>query len=387
MAKTKKTRWDEHPSIIVVNGKPRLKVFEEYFVEEDLPKFKKLTEAEAAAAKEVDGKMPSLESGGALMPNWQAREDVQPRETDLQAAHNAQWTRSRYVMLRTGNNLSGDTNHGIGPLHQAIKTAKAWLAGLSDGAKTPEPLSVEEAFALAKGESIVVTTEELLRSRAIAAALVRRFEQTCQYGMARKVRDHLDVLAAKIALAERGMCRYITEEQAIEFMTKAERGVQVEFLRYYPEVIPVDVSAKVAECNLAFLFDNYVVMYYSTNVKPVRLLEEEVDEAERHKRRDPILFGTLRGSRNLYYVADWVYKDDDLTLETVEKAIGTIPTLKDERIEDSQLKISELLHDATDRADKDIAEARDRGQILPLKELPEPSPGTDVPDAPDAPAE
>lgn len=359
----KRIKWESHPSVTLVNGKPRLKVFEEYFVEEDLPKFKRLLARpgggdDSKAAEDV----MSLESS-AIVPGWHTGEGVALRETDLQAAKAAKWNRNRYVALKAGRMTSGEKG-GNSPFMSAVRSTAAWLKRLVS--RKEMPISVEDAFGLAKDREIVVTTEELLRSRAIAAALIRRFEETCQFAMAKKVRGHLDVLAAKLALAQRGMCRYLTEDQAIEFMTKAERGVQVEFLRYYPEVIPADVGAKIAECNLALLFDNYVVMYYSTKVDPVRLLEE-VDEHERHRRRDPILFGTLRGSRELYYVADWIYKDDDLTLETVEKAIGTIPTLEDERIEDSQFKLSELLHEVKESVDRELAEARDTGRLLNLE--------------------
>ena len=357
----KRIRWEDHPSITLVNGKPRLKVFEEYFVEEGLPKFQKLLDDDMKHSKEPSG--PDDVHGSAIVPGWHSGDGVEPRETDLQAAKNAKWTRNRYVALRAGLRSSGETGKRS-PFMDSIRKIASWFT-LRDPYQPA--VSVEDTFRLVKDSEITVTTEELLKSRAIGVALIKRFEQTCQFGMAKKVTDHLDVLAAKIALAERGMCRYLTEDQAIEFMTKAERGVQVEFLRYYPEVIPADVGAKMAECNMALLFDNYVVMYYSQDVKPVRLLEEDVDELERHKRRDPILFGTLRGSRDLFYIADWTYKDDDLTLEVVEKALGTIPTLENERIADSQLKVSELIHDLTIDVDRAIAEARDRGILVNLE--------------------
>ena len=385
MAKVKRMRWDKHPSVIVVNDKPMLKVFEEYFVEEDLPKFQKILREDAEKSRksakggnELALADPVDANGFGINPTWLEGEGVQPRATDLHAAKEAKWQRNRYVRLRL-DGRAGDANstdRGVGRFRKALRAAKSWFQ--DKATPSEEGVSVEETFRLVKEDELYVTTEDLLRSRGIATALVDRFRKTCQFAMAKKVEDHLSVLAAKINLAQHDMCRYITEEQAIEFITKAERGVQVEFLRYYPEVIPNDVAAKMAQCNLAMLFDNYVVMYYSKDVKPARLLEEEIDEQERHKRRDPILFGTIRGDRNLYYVADWVYKDDDLTLATVEKAIGTLPTLKDEKIADSQYRIEELMHEATDAIDKAIAQARDTGHFILLPEtrpqLPPPPP-------------
>ena len=37
--------------------------------------------------------------------------------------------------------------------------------------------------------------------------------------------------------------------------------------------------------------------------------------------RDPILFGMIEGSRRLYFVADWVTDDDDLTLEKLNLVV------------------------------------------------------------------
>jgi len=377
MAKKKRIRWEDHPSVTLVNGKPRLKVFEEYFVEEGLPKFQKLFEEERANKPAQHANMMNdpivLDSSNSIRPAWLEGEGVQTRESDLQAAHGAKWARNTYMRLRLGNDPNSQSQTKRSRFKQAVRNAVEWVTGKV--AKEPEGVSVEETFRLAKEDELYITTEELLRSRAIAASLVRRFEKTCQYGMAKKVDDHLNVIAAKIALAQHDMCRYLTEEQAVEFITKAERGVQVEFLRYYPEIIPNEVAAKMSACNLAMLFDNYVVMYYSKDTKPVRLLEEEIDEEERHKRRDPILFGTIRGDRNLYFVADWVYKDDDLTLATVEKAIGTLPTLKDERIADSQYKIEELLHDVQDTVEREIAHAKDIGAFIELEPRSTPAEG------------
>lgn len=381
MAKVKRIRWNKHPSVTTVNGEPRLKVFEEYFVEEELPKFQKLLDAEK------DGGKSDKQTGDSDMANdfglvtvdiTMEGDGVPGRSTDLQAAKEAKWTRNRYIRLRVDGHVDSSVDRS-GGFRATIRAVRNWFTNAVDKRPQPDAMSVEETFRLVKEDELYVTTEDLLRSRGIAAALVRRFKDTCQFGMAKKVEDHLNVLAAKINLAQHDMCRYITEEQAIEFITKAERGVQVEFLRYYPEVIPNDVAKEMAKCNLALLFDNYVVMYYSKDAKPARLLEEEIDEAERHKRRDPILFGTIRGDRNLYYVADWVYKDDDLTLTTVEKAIGTLPSIKDEKISDSQYRIEELLREAIGGVNAAIAEAKDTGKFIELEPPPPPSPADNPP--------
>ena len=112
------------------------------------------------------------------------------------------------------------------------------------------------------------------------------------------------------------------------------------------------------------VFDNYCVMYYdpeweswgSGNVRAQeseqisireQMRKEERDKAERQHQadlerrrreaaieeqrrrnartsywtRDPILFGMIEGSRRLYFVADWITDDDDLTLEKLNLVV------------------------------------------------------------------
>ena len=42
MATGTREKYTEHPSIAVINGTPRLRVFEDFFIEEGLPKWRKI---------------------------------------------------------------------------------------------------------------------------------------------------------------------------------------------------------------------------------------------------------------------------------------------------------------------------------------------------------
>ena len=53
----KRERYTEHPSITVINSTPKLRVFEEFFVEENLPKWRKIKIRIDAEDKSIrDGK-------------------------------------------------------------------------------------------------------------------------------------------------------------------------------------------------------------------------------------------------------------------------------------------------------------------------------------------
>ena len=55
------------------------------------------------------------------------------------------------------------------------------------------------------------------------------------------------------------------------------------------------------------------------NVKGTVYKETAYEEA---KRRDPIIFGVIAGSKKLYYVADWIDEYCDLTLDAFVDALG-----------------------------------------------------------------
>lgn len=106
----------------------------------------------------------------------------------------------------------------------------------------------------------------------------------------------------------------ITEEQVVEFIKKTEKGVQIAYVSNFIRPIPLEVIELKQKADKLLVFDNYCVMFYDPEEKSYKKTKEE-EEAERRKKADPILFGMISGSRNLYYVADWIDEYCNLTLD------------------------------------------------------------------------
>ena len=107
----------------------------------------------------------------------------------------------------------------------------------------------------------------------------------------------------------------ITEEQLINFSKKmTTKDVCLTYIKNFTRPIPEDVVEKLVEANKLEVFDNYVIMHYDPKKKAVKPTEKEIAK-ETIKKRDPILFGVISGSRKLYYIADWIDEYCDLTLE------------------------------------------------------------------------
>jgi len=122
-------------------------------------------------------------------------------------------------------------------------------------------------------------------------------------------------------LKAEGFYYKITEEQLVNFVKKTEKGVRLDYIKNFTRNIPEEVLAKKIKADSLLVFDNYCVLYYDPNVKSYKLTKEEKDEIRR-KKSDPILFGMINDSHNLYYIADWIDDYCDLTLEEFIKVSG-----------------------------------------------------------------
>lgn len=123
-------------------------------------------------------------------------------------------------------------------------------------------------------------------------------------------------------LASRGAYYAISEQRVVDFAKKTERGVELTYLKNFTRPIPQESIDKVIKANEYEVFDNYVVMHYDP--KGEHRAETRKEEA---KRKDPIIFGVIAGSRKLYYITDWIDEYCDLTLD---KFVDTLGTTKDE---------------------------------------------------------
>ena len=113
------------------------------------------------------------------------------------------------------------------------------------------------------------------------------------------------------------MTKCISEANILKFADKCEKGLKLDWIRNFTRVIPDEVIKQKIRCDELELFDNYVVLYFDPDNKATKLTKEEIE-----KKKDPILFGVMRGSRKLYFVGDW--KDDlcDLTFDQIVKQMS-----------------------------------------------------------------
>ena len=127
------------------------------------------------------------------------------------------------------------------------------------------------------------------------------------------LRDKKDGVLAEAKLLEVGEIKYVTEEDVVKFYKKANLGskmLKMTWMKNYARMIPDEVIAEKKKYDVTELFDNYVIMHFDKYDTSTQMTKAEVEKA-----KDPILFGVLKGTRNLYFIGDWIDEYCDLTLD------------------------------------------------------------------------
>lgn len=117
-----------------------------------------------------------------------------------------------------------------------------------------------------------------------------------------------------------GYNRYISEEDLLKFAKESKKQLSLDYIKNYMGVIPDDVLDKKLKMDMLEIFDNYVVLHYDPDKKNSEMTKQEKEVA-----KDPILFGVLCGSKKLYYIADWIDENCDLTWKDLEEFFEETP--------------------------------------------------------------
>jgi len=142
-------------------------------------------------------------------------------------------------------------------------------------------------------------------------------EKSGQTALKERLIDNLVVNKYESVLYAKGLYKAINENAVVMLAENSEKAISLDYIKNYGKMIPVDVIRKKIEIDKLHIFDNYCVMYYDPDGKTYIETKEEEE-----KRKDPILFGLIKGSKKLYYICDWVDEYCDLTLDKVVEIVG-----------------------------------------------------------------
>jgi hypothetical protein len=147
------------------------------------------------------------------------------------------------------------------------------------------------------------------------------------------LRDKKDGVLAEAKLLDVGEIKYVTDEDVVKFYKKANLGskmLKLTWMKNYARMIPDDVITEKKKYDTTELFDNYVILHFDKHDNSTQMTKAEVEKA-----KDPILFGVLKGTRNLYFIGDWVDEYCDLTLD---KFLSTLEMEEARKLSEESMK-------------------------------------------------
>ena len=274
------TQYTQHPCIETTTGQPRLKIFQYFYKELTLPKYMK------GHSSSIDMDTSSLlDSMSANASSFQSNNDA--------------WNNERYILSVT----------------KSVK--RKIFDKIIDLFIERQKEPVETTFDKIKNAKGALS-EDMQTMIEVVTRLANRASKNGQTALVEELKKKLNALAGELTLVKNGYLEYVSEEKMIEFFLKCKKGVRIDFIRNYTGLIPFPVAEKKDKVDQLMVFDNYCIVHYDPNLEAFKVAD--LDRAV-IKKRDPILFGMIEGSRRLYYVADWVTDTDSLTLEELNLVV------------------------------------------------------------------
>lgn len=246
-------------------GRATLRIFEDFQVDRSLPKH--------AGELAVQSGTVALTSGGFLTLN-----NVTWGSIDSLPARSSLWQRLWAALCN--------------------RTVEIYLK------RTAVP--VEETFAaiIGRGRKLEVLEGRLEAHRAAVAEARAMGQQALVEQL--EGRTHMAEMEAMLFAA--GHREFIEEETLIDFAAKCEKGLRLDWVKNFTRLIPHGVRTRKTRMDALKVFDNYAVLSYDPEAKGSALTAAEIE-----KKKDPILFGLIKGSTRLYHVGSWKDEFCDLT--------------------------------------------------------------------------
>lgn len=291
----------------MISDRNKLLVFEDFRVDRTLPKYQQKPKSNTLDLRKQS------KSGD----NDEMMSDEDIGNTQFQVSQDIVWAEGE-----TFNIVPMDPNGfaGGGPSRRsALRRFFAWIMSLFSEAmplQLPQPtLTIQEFFGSVKNtaQELVIVKE---RADGYEQALLNA-KRAGQHALCEQLEAGINAFKMETQLLAQGLPKYIDEADIVSFVKQAKRGLRLDYVRNFARVIPQAIVDTKAKLDAIGVFDAYVVLHYDPDAKSYAETQRE-----RAARKDPILFGLMKGKRRLYFVGDWVDELCDLTLDQIAETLG-----------------------------------------------------------------
>jgi len=155
--------------------------------------------------------------------------------------------------------------------------------------------------------------------------LEKAFYQAMENGQNALGEKIINILARETresAIYAKGIRHFIERDDLTKHKRNIKGGhISDTLLKDFTRVIPKNVLAKKEK--VKDVFDDFVIYHY-WNEEAEKKIEkkQEITPDEKAKLRDPVLFGIIKETNRLYFIADWEDEFCDLTFSEIIDAIG-----------------------------------------------------------------
>jgi len=208
-----------------------------------------------------------------------------------------------------GGTFEADDGNSTTPVFRKIK--KSFLNSKIFSRKKPVKYFFKAIFENAKQvEKFNADSKELKDN-------IEKAQKLGQTALVEKFKDTLTVKLLENQLVALDSVKYISEQDLIKFVLQSEKGISLTYISNFTKIIPDTVADKKDKMDDFKIFDNYAILHYDPEGSSINLTKKEIE-----KKRDPILFGLIKDSRNLYFIDDWKDNYCDLTFDKLVDFLG-----------------------------------------------------------------
>ena len=163
----------------------------------------------------------------------------------------------------------------------------------------------------------------------------KAFDQAVENGqnfLAEKILTDLSREMRESVISAKGIREYIEREDLVKHKHDIKEGhISDTLLKKYTRVIPKPITDKIKK--LKGVFDDFVIWhYYEEKAERKREKKQKMSREEKGAMRDPILFGIIKETDRLYFIADWEDDYCDLTFDEIVDVIGSQRIKKEPQI-------------------------------------------------------
>lgn len=254
----------------------RLHIFERFLVDYNLPKFKKEQYEEGTETPAINFRHSS--DGMNFTDDVFDKDNRPPRKRNFFSRMVEKYKAYRQAKIDAAEEASKRLPDGI----------------------------MDDAHVFMKSLSLSMTAEMKAKMEVFNAKIVGA-RAMGQQGLVERMEALRFRVVYELSMAGAGFQKYLTEEQVVKLINDCKKGLTVTWVRDFGRIIPMSVLETKIKADALKVFDNYVVLHFDPTKKDVT------------PPRDPILFGVLRNSTRLYFIADWTDEVCDFTLDKAEQ--------------------------------------------------------------------